>query len=85
MRIGAYILQLRSVCPEVHEVRDLDGEYAGYLRLDRKVFRAYTSDGEVVYVSTTEGYWFLEDDERDYHFENGIIAIDNYYKEKQNV
>lgn len=81
MRIGDYNLKLRSVCPEVHDVMDLDGGYAGYLRLDHKVFRAYTSDGEVVYVSNTEGDGVFEEDERNYHLENGVIAIAKYYRE----
>ena len=85
MRIGDYILKLQSFCPEVHEVRNLNGEYAGYFRVDRKVFKAYARDGELVLVAHTEGYCFLEDEESSCNLENGVIAIASYYKEKQNV
>lgn len=86
MRIGDYTIKLScGACPEAYDVFNLDGEYVGYLRLRHGVFRAYVEDWEVVHVSHPEGDGVFEEDERNYHLENGIIAIANYYKEKQNV
>ncbi len=38
-----------------------------------------------VHTSRPEGDGIFEARERNYHLENGVIAIANYYKEKQNV
>lgn len=85
MRIGNYFLQQHCyACPESYYVYNEDGDEVGYLRLRHGSFSAYAGD-EVVHVSNPEGDGIFEEDERNYHLENGVIAIANYYKEKQNV
>lgn len=83
MRIGDYTIKLScGACPEAYDVFNLEGEYVGYLRLRHGVFRAYVEDWGVVHVSHPEGDGIFEEDERDYHLENGVIAIANYCREK---
>lgn len=85
MRIGNYFLRQEcDVCPESYYVYSADGDEIGYLRLLDAVFSAYVGD-EFVHVSCPEGDGIFEEDERDYHLENGVIAIAKYYREKQNV
>lgn len=69
-----------SACPEQYDVYK-DAKQVGYLRLRHGYFRADVPDacGETVYESNPDGDGQFTDEERGYHLESAIAAIDAHY------
>lgn len=83
IRIKGYDLKLTcGACPEQYDVF-LDGSKVGYLRLRHGRFRADVPDcgGETVHSSYPNGDGIFDEDERDYHLNAAIDAIDERLKE----
>jgi len=69
-------------CPEQYDVKNVDGEVVGYLRLRGGVFRADcpACGGETVYTAATKGDGIFEDDERIPELTAAVTAIDSWWQ-----
>lgn len=81
MRIGDYhLVKEVYALSEKYAVYNDSGDEVGFLHLRHGVFNAYVGE-DTVHTSHPDGWATFTSSERDYHLENGIIAIANYYRE----
>lgn len=66
-----------GACPEQYDVFK-NNEKVGYLRLRHGYFYASCLGGQIVYESNTKGDGCFMLEERDFHLNNAIEAINKY-------
>lgn len=77
---GYTLVRTCFACPQQYDVYK-DGKMAAYLRLRHGYFYASVPDvgGMVVYNANTKGDGIFDEDEEDYHLQNAIKAVDEWF------
>lgn len=83
---GLHFYETSCACPEQYDVKDVDGNQVGYVRLRYGHLRCECpcSGGETVYETRVGDGWtgsFESEDQREYHL-NAIADAIHYYLAK---